>query len=153
MAKELYLPYGTTGLTVYAVIRDSSGQYWNGTSFESFNQSHLSSYKVAMTEEGTSGNYSANFPAVSAGIYDVQARIQSGGSPAWTDATAGTDLLTWGGSSLSSGGSIDTSTVSDLIRDEFDRISFSPNTSYFPGTVGNRKIAYNAGGNIVYEDR
>ncbi len=60
-----------SGQTIYAVIHDASGQYWNGSSFEAFNSANWATYLNLLTEDGTTGYYKAMFPAtITAGYYD-----------------------------------------------------------------------------------
>ena len=72
------------GLTIYAVFRNASGQYWNGSTYETFNAANWGNYDVAGTEVASAELYqwTSNIPA-GAVIYDV--RSQVGGSPATTD--------------------------------------------------------------------
>lgn len=87
MAAEIQIGGVTTGLTVYAVVRTAVGTVLNGTTPEAFNASNWTSYDVAMAEQGSTGYYTGTFPAVSAGIYSVEVRWQTGGSPAAAVAT------------------------------------------------------------------
>ena len=89
---------GQTGRTIYFVIRNSSGQVWNGAAFETFNASNWANYDVAATEQGTSGYYTATFPAaITAGKYTILAHRQIGGSPATTDPVFGVGIYYWNG--------------------------------------------------------
>jgi uncharacterized protein (UPF0297 family) len=79
--------YGTSGLSLYAFIRDITGQIWNGSSFETYNVSNWATYAVTMTEQASSGYYKANFPSsIAAGLYSFGVHT---GSP----ATAGDPLF------------------------------------------------------------
>lgn len=52
-----------TGQTVYGVIQDmASGQVWNGTAMEAYNQAHWANYAVAMPEQTGSGRYILTMP-------------------------------------------------------------------------------------------
>jgi hypothetical protein len=60
-----------SGQTIYAVIHDAAGKYWNGSSFEVFNSANWATYLNLLTEDGTTGYYKATFPAaIAAGYYD-----------------------------------------------------------------------------------
>lgn len=85
MTARIEQPFAT-GYTLYAIIKNSSGSYWNGSSFESFNGSNWTTYDVALSEDGTCGLYGVSFPAVGAGKYSVFVFRQKGGSPAQSDA-------------------------------------------------------------------
>lgn len=89
---------GVTGKTIYFIVRNSSGQVWNGAAFEIFNASNWATYDIAATEQGTSGYYSATFPAtITAGKYTIVAHRQVGGSPATTDPVFGVGIYYWNG--------------------------------------------------------
>ena len=59
----------TSGVTLYAVIHNPGGFVWNNVTlaFEAFNQAMWAQYAVPLTEQGTSGYYSAAFPVGAAG--------------------------------------------------------------------------------------
>lgn len=77
---------GLTGLTLYAFIRNASGQIWNGASFESYNVSNWANYDIAVTEQPQSGYYLVSFPAaITEGKYSFVIHQQMGGSPAAGD--------------------------------------------------------------------
>lgn len=105
MANEIQIPHGITGQTVYAVIRNSVGAIWNGSAFVSYNAINWTTYKVALTEETTNGSdgyYKGDFPSgiVTAGIYNIEVRLQSGGSAAITDIVIGAGSIEWTGTSV-----------------------------------------------------
>lgn len=100
MAGELQLAHGVSGRTLYAVVRNTAGQVWNGTSFEAYNASNWATYDIALTEQSTSGYYVGNFPAVAAGVYPVEVRHQSGGGPAVGDTVVGDGAIDWTGSAV-----------------------------------------------------
>jgi hypothetical protein len=88
-----------TGLTVYAQIVNTDGQWWNGATFEDFNGANYLTYSIALTEQGSSGVYTATFPALitDAGLYDLFFYRQSGGAPAQGDTIVGTGRMSWDG--------------------------------------------------------
>jgi hypothetical protein len=68
-----------SGLSVYAVIRDSSGQVWNGSTFAAYNSANWATYVVSLTEQTGSGYYLAAFPsAIVSGIYSFTVHQGSG---------------------------------------------------------------------------
>jgi hypothetical protein len=99
MANELQAQYAT-GNSLYTVILNSAGQAWTGSTFESINSSHWTSYAVTLTEQSASGIYIGSFPAAitSAGVYNLLLRQQSGSSPALGDVSIGSKQITWSGS-------------------------------------------------------
>lgn len=104
MAGIIELTSATPGSTDYATIHNFSGQYWNGTAFETFNGSNWSNYVNALTEDRSggsgSGYYKSAFPsAIVAGRYTFTFYQQSGGSPAFGDPTIGSGgPMYWTGS-------------------------------------------------------
>lgn len=99
MASELHIDYSPlTGKTVYYLIRNMFGQIWNGSTFEVYNNANYSTYKIAATEQGASGFYTANFPTgIVAGVYNVTAKDQAGVSAAQTDLSIGGGTYAWTG--------------------------------------------------------
>lgn len=88
----------STGLTLYAHIVNIDGQRWNGSTFEDYNAADYSLYGTALTEQGSSGVYTATFPAlIEAGSYDLFFYRQTGASPAEGDLVAGTGTMNWDG--------------------------------------------------------
>lgn len=79
--------YGTSGLSLYAQIRNNTGQVWNGSAFETYNVSNWATYAVTLAEQTSSGYYKGNFPAgIPIGLYTFGVYV---GSP----ATAGDPLF------------------------------------------------------------
>ena len=100
MASELQTDF-LSGQTVYFQVRNSVGKIWNGSSFVTYVTANVNLYAIAATEQGTaSGYYAANMPAVIAGVYNIVAKQQAGGSPAETDFTVGTGIVEWDGSNV-----------------------------------------------------
>lgn len=94
-----------TALTIYVSdILHPNGTVWNGTAFEAWVDGHYATYTVAMSQTGTSGNRSGNFPTsipssvAAGGLFRVHMRIQSGGSPAISDPAWTSLVLDWTGS-------------------------------------------------------
>ena len=102
MAGELQA-LATTGRTVYALIRNSTGSIWNGSAFASYVTASYATYVVTMAEQGTaSGFYAGTFPAaITAGTYSIVVKVQSGGSPAETDLSAAEGTFDWTGTAAS----------------------------------------------------
>ncbi len=103
---KLGFQHTTTGATIYAVIRDFTGQAWDdaGTALESYDTASLDDYDIAATEQGTASKfYVMTIPAtLPAGIYSVTFYLRAGGSPAESDVAVwmqenvewdGTDLI------------------------------------------------------------
>ena len=89
-----------TGFTVYALITNGAGQFWNGSSFEAYVAGNYGNYDVSMTEQGASGLYFADFPTgiTSSGTYEFFVKRALGGSPAQGDPTVNTGKIDWTGS-------------------------------------------------------
>lgn len=100
MAGELQADSGVTGQTVYFLVRSPSGTVWNGAALVTYVSGNFATYPVTGTEEGTSGYYTGNMPAVAAGVYSVVAKKQAGGSPAETDPTVAQGDVWWSGAAV-----------------------------------------------------
>jgi hypothetical protein len=100
MAGELQLQ-SKTGWDVYAIVRDFTGQVWNGSGWEAYVTANLGTYDIPMVEDGTaSGFYLADFPAAITAAthgkpYSVFAYRRRGGSPAEGDPLLGVDEIAW----------------------------------------------------------
>ena len=98
MANEIQVPYGVTGQTVYTIVRDSGGDVWNGTAFETYTSGNVGDYDTAAIEQGASGFYISSFPgSISAGVYSVTARDRSGLTPAESDPVIAQGSFHWDG--------------------------------------------------------
>ncbi len=90
----------TTGATIYSIARLSDGQVVVTASgvTEAFNPSHLSHYTIPFTEQGE-GFYLATVPALLPTDVQIamQVYLQSGGSPATSDAIIGSQTGYWTG--------------------------------------------------------
>ncbi len=95
MAKELNI-VAPTGSTVYALLVNAAGNLYNGTGVEPYNESSYGNYDIPMTEEGTSGIFTADFPSVlSAGSdFLIVYKLQAGGSPDPSDTNIGAGSYT-----------------------------------------------------------
>lgn len=105
MAKEIQFTVPATG-THYVVVRNAAGQWYNTATpgFEAFNGANWTSYDIAAAQVGTSKVYDADMPAVAAGLYEVFAFLQAGGSPAATDEPVSAGEVEWTGSAVASVG-------------------------------------------------
>ena len=97
MAREIR-GVSSTG-TLYARILNSAGLWWNGSSFEAYATASYSTYDVAMTEQGNSGVYVADFPSgiTTSGTYECYVHRQLGASPAEADPVVNTCKVDWSG--------------------------------------------------------
>lgn len=99
MAKELQ-GESDIGATCYFLLRNSVGAIWNGSAFETYAAANYANYDIAATEQGSSGLFTADMPAVAAGTYNVQLKRQAGGSPAESDKTAADGTIMWDGTAI-----------------------------------------------------
>ena len=99
MAAELQTNAGS-GLTIYALVRSSTGTIWNGSALQAYVTGDYALFKIAATEQGSaSGYYTATFPSsLTAGAYNITWKQQSGGSPAESDTTIAVQSFQWNGS-------------------------------------------------------
>lgn len=102
---EIQIPYGIVGATVYVHLRNATGQVYNTVTpaFETWNDANWADYAIVAAEQGASGIYAGDMPAVASGVYSAYAYEQQGGSPAIADAIyiIGCGELSWNGSSVS----------------------------------------------------
>ncbi|GIW79442.1 MAG: hypothetical protein KatS3mg105_1249 [Gemmatales bacterium] len=100
MANEIQAVH-TSAKTLYALVRDVTANVWNGSTFEPYNSASLASYAIAMTEQGSaSGYYTADFPAVVAGEYNVAVYERLGASPAEGDLPVAEGEVHWDGNTV-----------------------------------------------------
>lgn len=101
MANEIHVDYNS-GSTLYAVIRDGTGQVWHvaGQAFESWGAGgHTSDdYDIALMDTGGSHYVGSLDGSVPAGSYSVQVFRQLGGNPANTDPLVSNRQILWTGS-------------------------------------------------------
>jgi hypothetical protein len=95
-----------TGQTLYIFLwnEDEEIAYPVGETFETYGTSSrtASDYAISMTEEGSTGYYTASWPSwVERGHYDVVVKIQAGASPADSDTGFGPTERYWTGTSVS----------------------------------------------------
>lgn len=92
--------------TCYALILNSAGQFWNGSTFETYSPSNYTDYDVAMLEVGSSGIYLGNFPTLitTGGTYEYFVKRRAGATPAEDDAIAGSGSIDWTGTTVVSAG-------------------------------------------------
>jgi hypothetical protein len=95
-----------TGATLYAVIRNEADNIWNGTSYESPNSTHWTTYATSTPETPAGfGHYVCQFPTSSAaGSYSWEMKLRVGGSPAISDPTVGTGSGYWTGTTFDASG-------------------------------------------------
>lgn len=91
MSNELRASF-PTGATLYAVVYDRAGRPWNGAAWDSTpTDGEWASYAVPMTEDGTTGLYRGNLPAVGHGLWRYEVRKRVGGAAASTDPVVWAD--------------------------------------------------------------
>ena len=85
--------------TLYARIMNPAGSIWNGTTFETYTAANYANYDIAMTEQGNSGVYVADFPTAitTGGSYEYFVHKQAGASPAEGDTIINTGKVDWSG--------------------------------------------------------
>ncbi len=101
MANEIQVDYAS-GSTVYAVVRNSSGQVWwpSGEVFEDWGTSSRDAddYDIALTDK-SGARYVGGFDGnISFGRYAVQVFVQGGANPADGDVLVGGREIFWSGS-------------------------------------------------------
>lgn len=103
MADVININYATAQ-TIYVHIHNTTGYWWNGTTFETYSAANWSTYSIALTESGSSTYYSVAFPTdISAGRYYLSFFNQAGASPDVTDTPIATNYVDWNGSAITGG--------------------------------------------------
>lgn len=100
----LGFPHSAAGVTLYAIIRNQTGEAWNtaGSVFQTYVTANITDYDVALSQQGTASQfYALTFPgAISAGVYYVAIYQQAGGAPAEGDMSVGEGEVFWTGTAL-----------------------------------------------------
>lgn len=100
MAGELRAQF-LTGNTLYAILLNMSGDVWNGSAFDDTPTSgEWAGYDIPLAEDGVSGYYRGNLPALAAGVYEIRVHRQAGGLPLATDPLVWTDQIAWSGTAI-----------------------------------------------------
>lgn len=101
MAGEIQVSF-VSAKTVYGLIRDRTGAIWNGSAFVAYATVNYALYVISLVEQGTaSGLYAGTFPAtIPAGVYNLVAKQQVGGSPAETDFVVAMGEEQWNGTAI-----------------------------------------------------
>lgn len=84
MAGELIATYGVVGRTrMKATVFNAASQVYRSDTqvFEAYNPANLALYRLALTEQGSSGRYVGDLPTLPAGTYYWVARDQAAASP------------------------------------------------------------------------
>lgn len=111
--------------TLYARVKNKTGKWWNGSTFETFSSGNYADYVIAMTEEGNSSEYTADFPSAitTGGTYEYRVH-RTTSTAAEGDLTINTGKIDWTGT-VSITGSTGSMTGSDwrdyLLRRGFKR--------------------------------
>jgi len=104
MANEIQLIHDDGAETVYAIVRDTAGNWYHGTNPEAFDDANWGDYDIALAEvhAAASGNVAvqATFPAVAAGFYWLDVYVQAGANPAQTDFRVCSYLMYWNATAL-----------------------------------------------------
>lgn len=92
---------GQSGLTGYAIIRDLSDQFFNGTTMEDFALANYATYGVSVPELESSGMYTGDVPAdLPVGSYHITYKHKAGASYAQTDRVIFQELIDWDGAEI-----------------------------------------------------
>jgi hypothetical protein len=90
-----------SGLTIYSLVFDPSGNAWNGSAFVD-RSANWALCSMPMTDDGA-GTYSGSMPAsLASGTYLVQSYLQITATPLETDNIVGTGNVEWQNSASSS---------------------------------------------------
>jgi hypothetical protein len=104
---SIIAPY-QSGHTLYFVVVNDSGNYWNGSAFVNTSTANTE-WAICSNNltDQTNNQYIGNFPiTIGPGIYYVYAYLQSGPTPNILDQRVLVGAIEWNGSSEGSSGSI-----------------------------------------------
>lgn len=146
----------TSGLTLYAVVRDEDAKVANGSAFETFNASHWGLYAVPLVEQGTSGYYVGTFPVYADdGDYSVAIYQQNGASPDASDVLLGINAKTISSTPTPAASS---GTLAEVLQAQLDAINAAITTALTAGPVADWSVgdvSFKESGNLetLYEQR
>jgi hypothetical protein len=103
MAGEIQLAHSETGVTLYAQLRNRTGQIYNtaGAVFEAYLTANIADYDIAMVEQGTASRYYVGtMPVVASSYYLLTVLKRAGGAPAEADVFVGEGDAFWNGTVL-----------------------------------------------------
>jgi hypothetical protein len=91
-----------SGKACYFIVRNRAGQVWStvAVSFVTYASADYANYTISAIEQGTSGYYAGNMPAVVAGVYMVTGKQQMGGSALETDPTVAVGDVQFNGTAI-----------------------------------------------------
>lgn len=113
-----------SGVSIYAIVRDFTGQVANGSGLEAYNSANYATYVISMSEQSPTGYFKVAFPSyLSAGPYSFS--IHQGAGVAG-DPSVDRGIIDWNGSSENYLGLVTSKLPSGSISG-FDPISQSVN--------------------------
>lgn len=146
MAAEIQVPFVVSGYTAYAILRNASGQVWNGSAFAAFSEANRNAGAITLTEQTGTSFYVGDIPALltTRGRYKVVAHRRVGVSPALSDPPIFEDWLDFMQlrASVRFGGSKATHDYATGVSTFYDGdavITFTETTNS-PGTTATRAV-------------
>lgn len=151
-----------TGFTLYAVIRGVVGgvaKVWNPTllsgagDWQVFNGANWAQYAIPLTEQSTTGYYSAAYPVNITGVLTSETFYQqAGGSPVLTDAPGAGLTRTQGQNVAAIGGDADMPATLQqaLVSEQRGVVAAGATPSVIPTDLANAQANAYAGRSIVF---
>jgi len=147
MSNEIQLTHDDAAETVYAIVRNQSGQWYVAATPETFESSHWSTYAIALSVVDSSsppatGNIAlqGTFPALAAGFYWLDTYIRAGATAAQTDVRLERRLVWWTGV----GGTLSLAGGASNVRQVF---STTLATAKVPATVASGDLELSSANN------
>jgi len=92
---------GQSGLTGYAILRNLSDEFWDGTEVEDYAGADYATYKVSVPEIASTGMYSGDVPTgLPVNRYHVTYKHQAGASPLASDRVIFQEIIDWDGTQI-----------------------------------------------------
>ena len=137
MGSEIQYRHDDTGETLYAVLTNDAGQYWDtaGGAFASLGAT-WGDYDIALSEDGNGYQYGGDMPAAGAAWLTLLVFRQLGGAPAAADPLLASWRWYWTGTAwaVNVPTDVDLSSLNDLSQAEAQAAAAAALAAYDPPT-------------------
>lgn len=96
MADKIIAHHSATGASLYALVRNSAGDVWDGAAFVPYLTADRLGYVLPLAEQGTASQcYVTDFPPAPGGLCNVAVYVRDGAEPAEGDTLARSYGVEW----------------------------------------------------------